>query len=133
MWTALWAERSMISQLRGKYLPTAVKFGAIGVYMLYALPIVMIIFKAPAIIFGFIGLSLVFQLIGVAMYLIVLPEEFDASFGKAMPILEEGNYLPAHLLPHARKVLKAAALTYCAAALANALNIGRWLMILLRR
>jgi uncharacterized protein len=30
-------------------------------------------------------------------------------------------------------VLKAAALTYFAGALANVLNIGRWLLILLRR
>ena len=32
-----------------------------------------------------------------------------------------------------RAVLKAAALTYFAAALANVLNIGRWLMVLIRR
>ena len=31
-----------------------------------------------------------------------------------------------------RKILKAAALTYFAAALANVLNVGRWFMILKR-
>lgn len=122
-----------ISQLRGKYLPMASRLGTLGVYMLWALPFVTFVFKAPAAIFAFIGLSLLLQLIGVAMYLIVLPEEFDASFGKALPILKEGEYLPPHMLPKARKVLKAAALTYCAAALANVVNIGRWFMILLRR
>jgi Zn-dependent membrane protease YugP len=101
--------------------------------MLWALPLVVIVFKTPTLIAAFIGISLLLQLAGACMYLIVLPEEFDASFGKALPILEEGEYLPTHLLPKARKVLKAAALTYCAAALANVVNIGRWFMILLRR
>ena len=89
--------------------------------------------KTPVAFIAFVGLSLIFQMAGAAMYLIVLPEEFDASFKKALPILEEGEYLPEHMLPAARKVLKAAALTYCAAALANVMNIGRWLMILIRR
>ena len=60
-----------------------------------------------------------------------LPIEFDASFNKALPILAEG-YLPEHDLYSARKVLKAAALTYVASALACLLNIGRWIMIFRR-
>jgi len=91
------------------------------------------VFKSPAAIVAFIGLSLLFQLAGAAMYLIILPEELDASFNKALPILEEGEYLPKEMLPAARKVLKAAAYTYVAAALANVMNIGRWFLILLRR
>ncbi|WP_257264723.1 zinc metallopeptidase, partial [Endozoicomonas sp. ONNA2] len=60
-----------------------------------------------------------------------LPVEMDASFNKALPILEEG-YLAKEDLPGARKVLKAAAGTYVAAALASLLNIGRWIAILRR-
>jgi uncharacterized protein len=30
---------------------------------------------------------------GALAYLIVLPEEWDASFNKAMPILVEGDYI----------------------------------------
>ena len=101
--------------------------------MLVALPIATLIFKTPMAFMVFLGLSLLFQLAGAAMYVLVLPEELDASFNKAMPILEEGEYLPKHMLPGARKVLRAAALTYCAAALANALHLGRWLMVLIRR
>lgn len=122
-----------LSKLRDKYLPLAAKLGRVGVYMLIALPVVTFVFKTPIALMAFIGLSLIFQLAGASMYLIVLPEELDASFKKALPILEEGEYLPSHMLPAARKVLKAAALTYCAAALANVLNIGRWFMILVRR
>ncbi|WP_257295000.1 zinc metallopeptidase [Endozoicomonas sp. YOMI1] len=60
-----------------------------------------------------------------------LPVEMDASFNKALPILEEG-YLAKDDIPGARKVLKAAAMTYVAAALASLLNIGRWIAILRR-
>ena len=65
-------------------------------------------------------------------YLIILPEEWDASFNKALPVLIEGDYVEAAQIPAIRQVLKAAALTYFAAALANILNVGRWLMILRR-
>lgn len=122
-----------LSKLREKYLPIAATLGKVGVGMLMAMPIATVLFKTPAAIFAFIGLSLIFQLAGAAIYLIVLPEELDASFKKALPILEEGEYLPDHMLPAARKVLKAAAYTYFAAALANVMNIGRWLVILFRR
>ena len=60
-----------------------------------------------------------------------LPVEMDASFNKALPILEEG-YLAPEDIPAARKVLKVAAFTYVAAALASLLNIGRWIAILRR-
>jgi len=73
------------------------------------------------------------QLAGALAYLIVLPEEMDASFNKALPILTKGNYIQAHHEDAVRSVLKAAALTYFAGALANVLNIGRWLMVLIRR
>lgn len=127
------AREEPLSKLRGKYLPISVMLGKIGVVMLMALPAIALILKSPAVIAAFIGLSLIFQLAGAAMYLIILPEELDASFNKALPILEEGDYLPAHMMPAARKVLKAAAYTYFAAALANVMNIGRWFIILLRR
>ena len=125
------ARQERLSELRGKYLPISVLLGKVGIFMLLALP--LIIAKAPGALFPFIGISLLFQLAGAAMYLIVLPEEWDASFNKALPILREGNYLPEHMMPAAHRVLKAAALTYCAAALANVVNIGRWFMVLIRR
>jgi Zn-dependent membrane protease YugP len=62
----------------------------------------------------------------------VLPEEWDASFNKALPILKQGQYVEKHDLPKVKKVLRAAALTYFAGALANVLNIARWLLILRR-
>ena len=63
--------------------------------------------------------------------LLNLPVEWDASFYKALPILSEGYLLPNDV-PAARQVLRAAAMTYVAVALANLLNIGRWVAILRR-
>ena len=79
-----------------------------------------------------VGCSLLLQLIGALAYLIILPEEWDASFNKALPILMEGEYVAEDKLPNIRNILKAAAITYFASALANVLNIGRWLLLLRR-
>ena len=121
-----------IFKLRKKYIPTAVLLQKVGELCLLVVPVVAIVFKAPPLIFGFIGLSVVLQLLGAGAYLIVLPEEWDASFNKALPILEQGQYVPAENLHGIRSVLKAAALTYFAAALASILNLGRWALLLRR-
>lgn len=122
----------VISKLRTKYLPIASLFKKAGVLMIYAMPFVGIIIRAPAAIFLFVVVSLLFQLIGALLYLIVLPEEWDASFGKALPILEKGEYVKPNDLPAIHAVLKAAALTYFARALGDLVNIGRWWLILRR-
>ena len=64
------------------------------------------------------------------MHVTTLPVEFDASFGKALPVLTRGRYRRRGDLPAARNVLKAAAYTYVAAALATLLDIARWFRML---
>ncbi len=64
--------------------------------------------------------------IGVVVHAVTLPVEYDASFNKALPVLEGRRYLSEQDMPAARSVLKAAAYTYVAAALATLLNIARW-------
>ena len=63
----------------------------------------------------------------MVVHVVTLPVEFDASFGKALPVLTRGRYLAAGDLPAARSVLQAAAFTYVAAALATLLNVLRWI------
>ena len=65
----------------------------------------------------------------VVVHLVTLPVELDASFGKALPVLERGGYIPAADMPEARQVLRAAALTYVAAALVSLLDIARLIRI----
>ena len=121
-----------IFELRKKYIPKAILFQKLGVLSLALFPFIAVIIKAPAVMVATIVVSLVFQFIGALAYLIVLPEEWDASFNKALPILIEGEYIESDQQAAVREVLKAAALTYFAAALASMLNIGRWLLILRR-
>ena len=126
------ARGERVSLLREKYLPTAHLFGQIGIWILRLMPVVAIVLKAPAVIFGAVMLSLFFQMIGALTYLIVLPEEWDASFNKALPILIDGDYVPEKYHKDMREVLKAAALTYFASALASILNLARLFLIFRR-
>jgi Zn-dependent membrane protease YugP len=49
-----------------------------------------------------------------------------------LPTLKDGEYLPEAHLPHARRILTAAAQTYVAASLASLLSLYRWIAILRR-
>jgi Zn-dependent membrane protease YugP len=66
------------------------------------------------------------------VHLATLPTEFDASFNRALPLLDEQRVLKQVDRPHARRLLAAAALTYVAASLMSLLNIARWWAILRR-
>ncbi len=121
-----------IFELRKKYIPKAILFQKLGVMSLALFPFIAMLIKAPAVMVATIAVSLAFQFIGALAYLIVLPEEWDASFNKALPILIEGEYIEPDQQHAVKDILKAAAFTYFAAALASMLNIGRWLLILRR-
>ena len=100
--------------------------------LLIAAPIVFVLTRAPqasalTILIGVISMAL-----GTVVHLVTLPVEFDASYGKALPMLRDGDYLRDGDLQHAEKILKAAALTYVAGSLASLLNLGRWIAILRR-
>ena len=69
---------------------------------------------------------------GILVHALTLPTEFDASFGRALPLLRERRVLRDDDMPRARKLLTAAALTYVAGALQSLLNIARWWAILRR-
>jgi Zn-dependent membrane protease YugP len=66
------------------------------------------------------------------VHLVTLPTEIDASFGRALPMLDRYGVLPASDRPHAARILKAAAFTYVAASLMSLLNVARWWAILRR-
>jgi hypothetical protein len=69
---------------------------------------------------------------GVVIHLLTLPTEFDASFGRAMPLLRRHEVLYEKDMPHARRLLRAAAMTYVSASLMSLLNVARWWAILRR-
>lgn len=92
-------------------------------------PVMFILVKAPLLVGLQILAAVALMGIGVAVHIVTLPVEFDASFGKALPVLEGRRYLSEADMPAARSVLKAAAYTYVAAALSTLLNIARWFRV----
>jgi Zn-dependent membrane protease YugP len=93
-------------------------------------PVVFILVKSPALVGLQIAAGVALLAIRVAVHVATLPVEFDASFGKALPVLMRGRYLSAGDLPAAQSVLRAAAFTYVAAALATLLDVARWFRML---
>ncbi|WP_375749266.1 zinc metallopeptidase [Vibrio sp. HN007] len=117
---------------RQKLVKAAVVGERIAGMMLVAAPVVLMLTRLPQagalmIVIGILSIAL-----GTLVHLFTLPVEFDASYGKALPILKKGNYLHDGDLKHAEKILKAAALTYVAASLTSLLNLGRWIAVLRR-
>lgn len=95
-----------------------------------AAPVLAILLRSPLAMFGMALIGIGLLAVRILVHLVTLPVEYDASFNKALPILREGGYLADEDLAGARSVLKAAALTYVAAALASLLNLARWVRIL---
>jgi Zn-dependent membrane protease YugP len=93
-------------------------------------PLVAIVVKSPIVFVLQILAGVALLVIRVFVHITTLPVEFDASFGKALPVLQRGAYLSADDLPAARRVLRAAAWTYVAGALATLLDIARWFRML---
>lgn len=128
-----WHRNEEIFQLRSRYIPMAMKLQRAGLAMLSLSPIIGLITRHPAGLAAPLAGGIIMAICGAATYLIVLPEEWDASFNKAMPVLSDGDYVSDEQLPAVRRILQAAALTYAAGALASVLQLWRWLPLLLRR
>jgi Zn-dependent membrane protease YugP len=97
--------------------------------ILVLVPVGFVLVKSPVLAIVQIAAALALLGIHVMVHLVTLPVEFDASFGKALPVLEGRRYLSERDLPAARSVLKAAAYTYVAAALVTLVNVLRWFRI----
>ena len=104
----------------------------VGAGLLMATPLIMGITRLPwtgilMLLGGVLTLGS-----AVLIHLMTLPTEFDASFNRALPMLDEQAVLFAGDEQHARKLLRAAAMTYVAASMMSLLNIARWWAILRR-
>ncbi len=118
-----------ISKLRTQYLGKVYTIQRIGSGLLLVIPILAAISRSPQVSMLMIAVLLITMLSSVLMYVAILPEEYDASFNKALPILKEG-YLPERLMGSAHSVLKACALTYVAGALLDVVRLWRWIRFL---
>jgi hypothetical protein len=104
----------------------------LGAGILMAAPFIGMLTRAPALSLLMILGGLMSLLATTLVHLVTLPTEWDASFNRALPMLEQDGILKPVDLPHARRLLTAAALTYLAASLASLLNIARWWALLRR-
>lgn len=104
----------------------------LGAGFLLVSPFLAAFTRIPAL--GVLTFGAGFLILGTSavVHFVTLPTEFDASFNRALPLLEKHNILKPSDKPHASKILKAAALTYVSAALMSLLNIARWMAILRR-
>ena len=103
-----------------------------GTAAIVAMPVLALVTRSPGVggavfVLGIAGIAM-----GTLVHLATLPVELDASFGRALPVLLKGDYISQDQSWHARRILKAAALTYVAGSLASLLNLYRWIAILRR-
>ncbi len=119
-------------RLRTRLTRTTRHLERAGAVVLMASPFIGLLTRAPSI--GAVTFLGGLMTLGSAtlVHLVTLPTEFDASFARALPILEKGGFLQPEDQPHARRILKAAALTYVSASLMSLLNIARWWAIIRR-
>jgi len=110
----------------------AQKAEKIGSYLMLGIPVLAGITRIPAVGLAVLVVAIGTMSVSAMVHLITLPVEWNASFRRALPILEEGGYLAPTDMEGARRILKAAALTYVASSLFSLVNMWRWIRLVRR-
>ena len=117
---------------RTKLIPFADQVARISTGLIWAAPIVGALTRHPVPLSVLVMAGLSGLVVRMLVHLVTLPIEWDASFGKALPVLIEGQYIAPGEERAIAQILRAAAFTYVASALADVLNLARWLALLFR-
>jgi len=118
---------------RTKMIPIVDKVARLSAIIISLSPVIGIITRHPMPFSLLLVLGLSGFIARMIVHAVTLPIEFDASFSKALPLLREGKYVSQSNEKAVSHILKAASLTYVSAALADILNLGRWIVLLSRR
>lgn len=118
--------------LRTRLVKATRRFEKLGAAVLVVSPFLGIITRAPHLGLLTLAAGMMTLGIGAAVHFITLPTEFNASFARALPLLDDHRILKKGDRRHAHTLLTAAALTYVSASLMSLLNIARWIAILRR-
>ena len=118
---------------RTKMIPVVNKVARFSAIIISLSPVIGIITRHPMPFSLLLLIGLSGFIARMMIHAVTLPIEFDASFSKALPILREGKYISQSNEKAASNILRAASLTYVSAALADILNLSRWIFILSRR
>jgi Zn-dependent membrane protease YugP len=119
-------------KMRSKLVKATQRVEKIGAGILMVSPFIGMITRVPGLGILMFVAGLLTLGTSTLVHFVTLPTEIDASFVRALPMLEKNNILHKSDGPHARKLLRAAALTYVSASLMSLLNIARWWAILRR-
>jgi hypothetical protein len=115
---------------RTRLAKQAVRTEKVAAVVMLAVPIVMVLAKAPHVVLIEVMAGVMIFALSILLHAVTLPVEFDASFGRALPVLKAGRYLDDKDMPAAKEILRAAAFTYVAAAAMSVLDVMRWLRVL---
>ena len=115
---------------RVTFAPVVQGFEIAAAVVMMTAPLVLAFVKSPVVLALQVGVGIALLAVRLVFHLLTLPVELDASFRRALPILETGRYLDAGDMPGARNVLRAAALTYVASSLVSLVNIARFRRLL---
>jgi uncharacterized protein len=95
----------------------------VGQAFIWSAPLLLLLGKSgAALLLNVIGFAAT-ALLSFTLQVVTLPVEFDASFKRAMPLLEKGKFIHADDMKPARQLLRAAAYTYVAGLLRTILSI----------
>jgi Zn-dependent membrane protease YugP len=105
-------------------------FQKLGMVLIALMPVVLLALRLPraGLILLVAGVAALAS--GIVVHLVTLPTELDASFRRALPLLERGGYLKPEDRRPARRILTAAALTYVAASMMGLVNFMWWMRML---
>ena len=125
-------ENSKLLNLRISLIKKTNVLQKIGsIVLIIGIPSIFALTKSPFIVLLMTLIIIASFSTNVLIHLITLPTEIDASFKKALPILNK--YVPKENLKQCRSVLTAAALTYLAASIRSIINLRFILLALFRR
>jgi Zn-dependent membrane protease YugP len=100
-----------------------------GALFVIASPALAILLRHPGGLIIGLAAAVLMNLTAVVMHAVTLPVEFDASFNRALVVLEHGKFIPKEEMGAARHILSAAAYTYVASALIDLIKLLRGLWV----
>ena len=119
-------------RIRSRLVKATRNVERLGAAVLMISPIIGAATRTPLLGLMMFGAGFLTLGTSTLVHFATLPTEFDASFARALPMLDRYGILKKPDRRHARRLLRAAALTYVSASLMSLLNIARWWALLRR-
>jgi len=113
--------------VRRRLLLRAASLDQVLPWAIGAMVVAALVVRVPAFFLLIVILYMTAGALRTLAHLLSLPVEWDASFNRALPLLEETGVLHPRDMAAAQRVLTAAALTYVAGSLRRLIHLRWWL------